>query len=294
MDALKMTWIVVILGSAFFFSLNHIFRKKILEDAEVMDMMILTGSIGFLLMLPAWKFLDFDISMQNVSLILLNAVFAYGGSFSLNIAYKNCEISTVSPLLNINPLFVIVLSYCTLGEVLNSIQFIGVLLILIGGYIITLDNIRYFLRPFTALPKKYFLLVLVTLVLWSVCPVINRVVLYEVDTLPYMFLYVMFIFFIQIILLVAKNKFRDVLALAGKRWRLLIVTGLFWVASDFLHLVAIAIPTAMVSLIIPVKRLSNLFTVIIGGNLFMEKNLVAKSIACAVMVTGLFVIGFNS
>jgi len=289
-----MTWIVVIIGSALFFSLNHMFRKKILEDAGVMDMMIITDSIGFCLMLPLCKVINFDVSNQNLFLILLNSIFAYGGSFLLNIAYKNCEISTVSPLLNINPLFVIVLSYYTLGEVLNTIQFIGVLLILIGGYIITLDNLRYFLHPFTSMPKKYYLMVLLTLVLWSFCPVINRVVLYEVETLSYMFFYVMFIFFIQMILLVVKNRVRVVITLTRKKWRLLIWASLFWVASDFLHLTAIAIPTALVSLIMPVKRIANLFTVIIGGNLFMEKNLVLKSAACAIMITGLFVIGFNS
>ncbi len=80
-------------------------------------------------------------------MILLSSAFAFGGSFLLNIAYKRCEISTVSPLLNINPLFVILLSYFILGEVLNGKQFIGVLLILIGGYII--KNLQIILIAFT-------------------------------------------------------------------------------------------------------------------------------------------------
>ena len=48
---------------------------------------------------------------------------------------------------NINPLFVILLSYFILGEVLNGKQFIGVLLILIGGYII--KNLQIILIAFT-------------------------------------------------------------------------------------------------------------------------------------------------
>lgn len=289
-----MIWIIAILGSAFFFALNHIFRKKILESANVIDMMILTCSIGFLIMLPFLKFIDFNVSSRNLLLILLASAFAFGGSLLLNIAYKRCEISTVSPLLNMNPLFVILLSYFILGEVLNGKQFMGVLLILIGGYIITLEKIRYFFRPFTSMPKKYFLIVFSTLVLWTFCPVLNRIVLLEVDSITYLFFFTMFIFCIQIVLLISKNRFRAVIALAREKWPLLIMTSLFMDISDFLHLTAIAIPTAMVSLVMPVKRISNLFTVILGGNLFKEKNLTVKSIACAIMLAGLFVIGLYS
>ena len=72
------------------------------------------------------------------------------------------------------------------------------------------------------------------------------------------------------------------------------MASLFWIVSDLLHLYAISIPTVVVSLVMPVKRISNLFTVILGGNIFNEKNLIMKSAACIVMLAGLFVIGFNA
>ena len=289
-----MLWMIIILGSGLFFALNHILRKKILEDADVIDMMIFTGSLGFLMMLPFIKFIDFGISSKNLLLIMLNAAFAFGGSYLLNIAYKKYEISTVSPLLNISPMFVIVFSYFMLGEVLNSIQLAGVLLILLGGYTVTLEDIRFFFRPFTSISKKYFLIVLATLILWSACPIINKIVLFEVDNFSYLFFFTMFIFFIQIIILVSTNRFCNVAALTIKKWPLLILACLFWITSDFLHLAAIAIPTTMVALAIPIKRLSNLLTVLIGGILFKEKNLLVKFSACAIMLAGLFVIGLYS
>lgn len=284
-------WIIIILGSGFFFSLNHIVRKKLLEDTNVTDMMIVTGSFGFFMMLPFLTFVDFSISSWNLFLIMINTAFAFGGSFLLNIAYKKCEISAVSPLLNINPLFVILLSYLTFGEVLSSKQFAGVMLILIGGYIITLNDIKYFFQPFSAIPKKYFLIVFCTLVLWSFCPVINRIVLFDVDTVTYMFFFAMFIWLIQLILLIYKNNFKMIAAMTRKKWPLLVMASAFWITSDFLHLFAIAIPTVFVSLVIPVKRLSNLLTVVLGGALFKEKNMIVKSAACIFMLAGLFVIG---
>ena len=285
-----MMWVAVILASGFFFSLNHIIRKKILEDADVLDMMIFTGGFGFLLLIPFVKYIDFHISNKNLFLIMLNTAFAYAGSYILNTVYRKCEISSVSPMLNINPLFVILLSHITLGEVLSGLQFFGVLLILIGGYMITLGDIRYFFRPFTSIPPKYFFAVLATLVLWSFCPVLNRVVLLEIDTLSYLFFFTMFICIIQVVLLVSCSRYKYVTTIFKKKWFLLIMASLCWVISDMLHLYAIAIPTAMVSLIIPVKRISNLITVIIGGTLFKEKNLISKSAACVIMIAGLFAI----
>jgi drug/metabolite transporter (DMT)-like permease len=237
-----MTWPVAILISGFFFSLNHIIRKKILEDANVLDMMIFTGGFGFLVMLPFVTYVDFTISYMNLFLIMLNTAFAYAGSYTLNSVYKHCEISSVSPMLNINPLFVILLSHITLGEVLSGLQFFGIVLILTGGYLITLEDIRYFYRPFTSIPKKYFWGILTTLVLWSFCPVLNRVVLLEIDTLSYLFFFTMFIFIIQVVLLISCSRYKTVAILAKKKCHLLILASLCWVISDLLHLYAIAMP----------------------------------------------------
>ncbi|MCD6273500.1 MAG: EamA family transporter [Deltaproteobacteria bacterium] len=288
-----MIWISLILCSGFFFSLNHIVRKRILKNADVTDMMILTGSFGFFCLIPFAGEVDFGISSSNIILISINAVFAFTGSYLLNIAYKHCEISTVSPLLNFNPLLVILLSYFQLGEVLNSQQFAGVMLILLGGYIVTLKEIRNFFNPFTALPAKYFLIVLATLVLWSFCPVINRVVLFETDAMTHIFFFAMFIFIIQLVLIIAMNRYKRVASLAKKQWFLIIIAGGFWIISDFLHLKALAVPAAVVSLAIPAKRLSNLLTVVLGGTVFKEKSLVVKSMACIFMIAGLYVIGIN-
>jgi len=151
-----MTWFIIMICSALCFSINHVLRKKILEKSDVAEMIILTGSIGFFLMLPFFCFINFDVTLRNIFLILVNTGLTIGGAFLLNIAYKDCEISTVSPLLNINPLFVILISYIVLGEVLTLVQFFGVLLILSGGYIVTLSSVKNFFKPFTSMPLLYF------------------------------------------------------------------------------------------------------------------------------------------
>ena len=47
-----------------------------------------------------------------------------------------------------------------------------------------------------------------------------------------------------------------------------------------------AIQLAFAGLVIAVKRMSAFFVVLIGGELFHEKNLLRKSIACLIMLAG--------
>ena len=60
--------------------------------------------------------------------------------------------------------------------------------------------------------------------------------------------------------------------------------------ADFSYYQALAVPAALVSLIVPILRLSSLFTVIIGGEIFHEKHLIRKIIACLIMVLGAILI----
>ncbi|MCD6224381.1 MAG: hypothetical protein J7K32_02460, partial [Deltaproteobacteria bacterium] len=116
---------------------------------------------------------------------------------------------------------------------------------------------------------------------------------FETDAMTHIFFFAMFIFIIQLVLIIAMNRYKRVASLAKKQWFLIIIAGGFWIISDFLHLKALAVPAAVVSLAIPAKRLSNLLTVVIGGAVFKEKSLAVKSMACIFMIAGLYIIGIN-
>jgi len=47
-----------------------------------------------------------------------------------------------------------------------------------------------------------------------------------------------------------------------------------------------AIQLAYAGLVIAIKRMSAFFVVLIGGEIFHEKNLLRKSIACLIMIGG--------
>jgi drug/metabolite transporter (DMT)-like permease len=54
-----------------------------------------------------------------------------------------------------------------------------------------------------------------------------------------------------------------------------------------------AVSLAAVGLVTAVKRSSSLFTTLIGGEIFHEKELIKKSVACLIMILGVFLIAFK-
>jgi len=76
-----------------------------------------------------------------------------------------------------------------------------------------------------------------------------------------------------------KNTVRSILIVA------VLVAGYKLAQSRTVALAKVAIVTS-------IKRLSVLFTVIVGEELFHEKNLLRKSIACVIMLVGTLLIVF--
>ena len=63
-------------------------------------------------------------------------------------------------------------------------------------------------------------------------------------------------------------------------------SALFWNVEIFFYLSALSLQ--FVSLVIPIKRLSTIFTTIGGGTIFKDKGLYLKAAACIIMFIGAF------
>jgi drug/metabolite transporter (DMT)-like permease len=62
------------------------------------------------------------------------------------------------------------------------------------------------------------------------------------------------------------------------------------VLSDYLITLALAIPTALASLIVPLRRTSTFFSSVIGGMIFHEEHLLWKSFCILIMLLGVLLI----
>ena len=80
-------------------------------------------------------------------------------------------------------------------------------------------------------------------------------------------------------------------ALIRTNWKSLVFIALLTTGYRLMQAEATAL--AAIGLVVAVKRSSSLFTTIIGGELFHDKNIFRKSIACLIMIVGVYLIALN-
>jgi len=280
------------LFSALFFALHHTTAKKIMKHHGAVETLFVSALAAAILYLPSVFFIDLQISLKHFSLIVAVSVIVVIAVISLFQAYKESEISLVGPMLNLSPILLVIGSYIFLGEILNIIQISGIVLVIAGGYLLTLRNPKNIFQPFTALKKRIYVLILITLVMYTVGGMMWRVLLLEMDPYVFTFYFFMMYLFVLSFVMTLKGKWGSVVKMKSE-WKLILFTGIFLLVSDLINIIVFNMPETMVSLALSAKRVSALFMVLLGGTIFKEKNIKMKILASSIMVLGVFIIGFT-
>ncbi len=281
-----MEWYVFALLSAFFVALSWILKKKALFKEHVAEFLVSFYLINLLIVLPFFGRVNFNHTFQ-LYLIIFTASFI-GASSLLLLAksYRHLEISEVSPLTNLSPLILVFIAFMFLGEIPSALQFLGIFLIMAGAYSLGIDyKHKDFFRPFKIFKGKYYMYVLLAMIGYSITAALDKVILAKADYFSYYFITR---FFFLAILFTYHSAFYDGYKGVRKgitnQGRLILVTVLLTIAGTLLYLKALSL--TLVSLVIPIKRVSTLIAVVIGGELFHDHGLVRRIIACIIMIIG--------
>ncbi len=203
---------------------------------------------------------------------------------------KNLEISEALPLLALTPGLVAIFGFLFIHDKLTSIEWIGIILMMIGSYILELKkNNRDILNPFKSLfnLSKYSY-VFIALILFTITSLLDRVLLKDYRLPPYTFMALQQLFYAIIFAIIIFMKNKNI-TLPFKQipsnvivWILLV--AIFTVIYRYTQIEATKL--APVALVISVKRLSVLVAILLGGRLFKEENLFRKAIATIIILIG--------
>ena len=295
-------WAVLALISAVLFAVRDIMTKKYLVEEDIQaDELILDETL--ILIGIIWIFFLGNVTFSAFfslwplfvakALIICVAVYSY---FAL---LKQYDISLVAPLINLSPILLIILSSFLLGEQLTLLQGAGVTVIILATYFLEATRQEHkehmplkmhFSKA--ALNKHTFFLEAVVVVLtFSMVAIVDKMILQRTGVYTNFFYTapLIIIFVLLYAKIVDKKPFWKLFKVTRKK-PIVLVPGFIMVLSNFAILFAIAIPTAMVSLIIPLRRTSTVFSALFGGILFHEKHLGKKMIAVVLMLLGIFLI----
>jgi len=211
------------------------------------------------------------------------------------IALKNLEISRALPVLAASPMAVALLAFILLGESLSLTEVLGMVLIVLGTYILELKKNENIIAPFRVfVESKYHRIILIALGLMSLSAILDKLLLTSFKLPPLTFLVMQNYFFLIIFLLyrfLSGLKNRNEKLFKGVSKNILIIIVLIAIATIGYRWTQIeATKLGPVGLVIAVKRLSVLFAVLIGAKLFKEENYLRKVLATLTIVAGALLI----
>ncbi len=292
-----MDWYFLAFLSALFSAAAAISQKKILFDVDALEFSFMLSV--FNLLFAAIVLFSKDISgitVINLLILYVKTVLGALAFLSVMLAIKNMEISGALPLLVLTPGVVALFAFLFIGEKLNLIEITGMILLLIGTYILEVKKNQSIFEPFTIFAKsKYHKYIIYALLLFAISSVMDKLLLRNYHLKPtvfvgfqQLFLAINFLFFILLKkknpVLVFKKTNKNILI-----W--IIIVSVLTIGYRYTQIEAVKI--APVSLVLSVKRTSVFFATLFGGKLFAESRLIKKLLATIILLAGAYLIVVN-
>lgn len=284
-------WIVFVLISAVLGSIGLVFKKKALKDEHTSEYLTAFKILETLLMLVFAPFIVFRIPLITVAFIFLISLTTAVALTYISRSYRHADLSVVAPLSNLKPLFIIVLAFVLLGEHVSSKQMLGIGLLLFGTYYLESEHHSgHWFSPVTRLFKtKNMGFLFFGLFLSAVIAIGEKFLVDIISPFTLLFYHYCFqTFCFLAITLFFYGGLNDVLHAYKKAGKWILGNAFFANLSNLSYFIAISM--TFVSLATPVHKISTLFAVLFSGKFFKEKRILHKSLACCVMLAGVFVI----
>lgn len=203
------------------------------------------------------------------------------------IAISRSSISLISPISSFTPVFTTIIATFTLHEIPTPLKFAGILLIVIGAYLLNIADIRQgILIPFkTLFGNKGVLLFLFANFLWGITPIFQKKAIFETSPQIPLFASVIGMCFVFLFLTPFAFK-KTILSLkeARKNIKWFMINGVGTAFSQAAAYAAFAL--VFVGYAVSIFRLSTLFIIILGGVFLKEKRIKERFLGASVMLLG--------
>ncbi len=294
-----MEWVFFAVLAALLWAVESV-ADKIIISKFIKDPSVMTIIWGFLQLLVFFVLLFHNLDVSNGLIILLAIISGMIGMLAAVPYFKALnleEASRIIPIIYFSPLIVLILSFIFLGERLGFIQIIAFFLILIGGFLLSLRNIK---DMFT-LKRAFWLMVFVAF-LSAVWQILMKHVYSNITFLDGFFWFKIGGFFGGIILLLLKkNRVSFIQNLQTIKSKVFIFVmlgvGLVSLADSLSYGYAIKLgPVSLVSVLDGIAPLFILIITILLSKYLPKilkeeidkKILLTKAFAIALMIVGLW------
>ncbi|MEG3980536.1 EamA family transporter [Microcoleus sp. T3B2] len=284
-----MTWLILGLLTAFFEAVKDVFGKQNLKKS---DEYVVAWSLSFfsVIFLIPWVLYTGIPPLNSqfwLALLIGGSINAVTSLLYIK-AIKVSDLSLTLPLVALTPLFMLVTSPLIVGEYPKIFDYIGILLIVLGSYLLNIkEKSKGYLAPFKALldepgPK----LMLIVALLWSIASNFDKIGV--TNSSPIFWLFSLFgtisVLLLPVLLHKTPNPGRKIL----KQLPMLAAMGSFNAIGVLFQMQALTL--TFVVQVIAIKRTSVLMGVLFGHFIFKEKDIQQRLLGAGIMILGVLFI----
>jgi len=291
-----MLWFILALLGAFFDASYYAALKKYLQKIDENALAAGALLISFVILMTMALFRGLPtINTTFIMAIIANAILDIISIKLYLKALKYTDLSLALPMISFTPIFLILTSFIILGEIPSYGGVLGILLIVIGSYLLNFKKEKYSLsQPFQEIwHNKGLFYMLIVAFIYSLTSVFDKVVMINSD--PYfgsaLLRLLPGLFFLGLAIKqrkrqsVKQNKPSE--SWIKKVWPFLISGVITALAAITIN---IALTMQIVPYVISIKRVSILLGVIYGGLLFKENHIWQRLLGGIVMIMGVVII----
>ncbi|MGB5718217.1 MAG: DMT family transporter [Gammaproteobacteria bacterium] len=289
----SMHWISLTLLSAFFLATADTLSKRYLSHYRPGELVLVRFGVSGILLVPLLLWQPWpQLSAVFWGWIVVSLPLELIAMWLYMLAIRDSPLSLTLPYLAFTPVFNTLTGYLLLGETVSRSGFAGILLVVLGAWLLNLKAIQgrtglNVLAPFRAITRERgSRLMLVVAAIYSLTSVTSKAAMLQVTPGFFGAFYFVLLGTASVLLFAS----RDV-----SSWRALgrhrvahLGIGLFMAAMVVAHFYAIA--HIEVAYMVAVKRTSLLFGLLYGAWLFGETGLRKNLLAGVLMVLGVFLI----
>lgn len=289
-----MYWPLFAFLIALFESIKDILSKKTLQKLDEYAVAWALRVFAFPFLLPLLLFFDMPVLGDWFWLALL-----CGGSLNLltTILYmraiKYSDLSLTIPMITFTPLFLLLTSPLIVGEFPDLSGIVGILLIVIGSYILNLNQAtrgQSFIAPIKALWRNEGpRLMLLVAFIWSITSNIDKVGIRN-SSVPFWAFSINAFLALGMVLMMLLKARKTPASMPGIRSHLGALSLIGFVNAGKILFQMVAINLTLVAYVISIKRTSALITVVLGYLIFKEKGFKERVTGVIIMLCGVFLI----
>lgn len=303
-----MTWILLACIAALFKSLATISEKEILLKENTSDYISGISFIIAIVSLPLLYFIkDMHLSVPVFWMIYGFSVLSVVDALAIAYVVQKLDISESSALFATTPIIVALMGTVFINELLQPFQVAGIILSSLGLFILEFKhrnslgheiNTKEFPdNSQTHSRKKLYSILVIGLLVFGITSIGDRYIIHYKGVDPILFLVIiqLCISLNMFIVDIIRNAFNKPSEVRNKLIDPVLLTQKsFWANVIFIilhrvtHMFAINLVAA--GLLNAAKQINAVITTVLGGKLFKEKELLRRTIACLVILSGVVLV----